>query len=419
MAYIGNQVQTVPFITDTFSGNGSITNFTLTRAPAGTASIAVFISGLYQPPTEYSLSGSVITFDLPPGIGTNNIVVLHIGNGSATQVPSDGSVTTIRIADGAVTAAKIASGVLPPAIANSAALYANGAFSHANVVFTTANSASNTATAAFTTANSASNTATAAFITANSASNTAIAAFTTANSASNTAIAAFTSSNTKANIASPSFTGFVGMGGKTGTVALDVNGAIHGNTIFRNTEGGSAAVPSFQPGNDNDTGMFHGGSNIIGFSTGAIQRLEINASGTVTLANGLSIGRTTVTGTPAATDGNVFSGTYTPTLTNTTGISSSAASACQYMRVGNVVTVSGQVQMYPNGSDFDMRMTLPIASAFTASRQASGHFSANGAYVLSGGTIAADVAGDRFLFLGNDTLNANLLFIFTATYQVL
>ena len=393
MAYIGNQVQTVPFITDTFSGNASTVNFTLTRAPAGTASIAVFIVGVYQAPTTYSLTGDVISFISPPGIGTNNIVVLHLGNGSATQVPSDGSVTTIRIADGAVTAAKLASGVLPTA-------HSNSAFNHANSAFAAANSANSTNA-------TQNNSITAAFVVANTASNTATAAFITANSASNTAIAAFTSSNTKATTASPTFSGFVGIG-KTGAVALDVNGAIHGNTIFRNTEGGSAAVPSF-----------HGGSNIIGFSTGAIQRLEINASGTVTLANGLSIGRTAVTGTPAATDGNVFSGTYTPTLTNTSGITSSAASACQYMRVGNVVTVSGQVQIFPNGSDFNMKMTLPIASAFTASRQASGHFSANGSYLLSGGTIAADVAGDRFLFLGNDTTSANLFFIFTSTYQVL
>ena len=404
MAYIGNQVQTVPFITDTFSGNASTVNFTLTRAPAGTASIAVFIVGVYQAPTTYSLTGDVISFISPPAIGTNNIVVLHLGNGSATQVPSDGSVTTIRIADGAVTAAKLASGVLPTA-------HSNSAFNHANSAFAAANSANSTNA-------TQNNSITAAFVVANTASNTATAAFITANSASNTAIAAFTSSNTKATTASPTFSGFVGIG-KTGAVALDVNGAIHGNTIFRNTEGGTAAVPSFQPGNDNDTGMFWGGSNIIGFSTGGIERLEIDASGTVILANGLSIGRTTVTGTPAATDGNVFSGTYTPTLTNSSGIASSAASACQYMRVGNVVTVSGQVQIAPTGSDFNMKMTLPIASAFTASRQASGHFSANGSYLLSGGTIAADVAGDRFLFLGNDTTSANLFFIFTSTYQVL
>jgi hypothetical protein len=107
MAFIGNSVQSVPFITDTFSGNASTVNFTLTRAPAGTASIAVFISGVYQAPTAYSLTGDVITFVSAPASGTNNLVVLHLGNGSATQVPSDGSVTTPRIAAGAVTGDKL------------------------------------------------------------------------------------------------------------------------------------------------------------------------------------------------------------------------------------------------------------------------------------------------------------------------
>jgi hypothetical protein len=154
MAYIGNQVQTVPFITDTFSGNASTTNFTLTRAPASTASIAVFISGLYQAPTTYTLSANVITFSSAPSIGTNNIIVLHIGNGSATQVPSDGSVTTIRIADGAVTAAKLASGVLPTAHANSAFSHANAAFTTANTAFFEADSAASYANSAFIAANS-------------------------------------------------------------------------------------------------------------------------------------------------------------------------------------------------------------------------------------------------------------------------
>ena len=107
MAFIGNSVQSVPFITDTFSGNASTVNFTLTRAPAGTASIAVFISGVYQAPTAYSLTGDVITFVSAPASGTNNLVVLHLGNGSATQVPSDGSVTTQTIAAGAVTGNKL------------------------------------------------------------------------------------------------------------------------------------------------------------------------------------------------------------------------------------------------------------------------------------------------------------------------
>jgi len=107
MSVIGNSVQSVPFITDTFSGNASTVNFTLTRAPAGTASIAVFISGVYQAPTAYSLIGDVITFGSAPALGTNSLVFLHLGNGSTVLIPSDVSVTTPRIADGAVTGVKL------------------------------------------------------------------------------------------------------------------------------------------------------------------------------------------------------------------------------------------------------------------------------------------------------------------------
>ena len=169
MSYIGNSVQTIPFITDTFSGNASTTNFTLTRAPASTASIAVFISGLYQPPTTYSLIADVISFVSAPANGTNNVVVLHIGNGSATQVPSDGSVTTPRIADGAVTAAKLAAGTLPTATANAAFIQANSAFVAANSAGSYANSAFIQANAAFVQANTPDSTANSAAIYANGA----------------------------------------------------------------------------------------------------------------------------------------------------------------------------------------------------------------------------------------------------------
>jgi|LauGreDrversion4_2_1035121.scaffolds.fasta_scaffold1047768_2 hypothetical protein len=100
MAYIGNTVRSVPFIVDTFSGNASATNFTLTRAPASTTSIAVFVNGAYQQPTaNYSLDVTTISFTVAPPTATNNIQVLHIGEGQiASQVPSDATVTTPKMA---------------------------------------------------------------------------------------------------------------------------------------------------------------------------------------------------------------------------------------------------------------------------------------------------------------------------------
>jgi len=165
MSYIGNQVTTIPFITDTFSGTGAQTVFTpLTRAPAGTAAIAVFISGVYQPPSAYSLNGDTLTFVSAPASGTGNIIVLHLGNGSAVQVPSDGSVTLIKLSNdtysyinSAFTAANAATATDTTQNTNitNAGTYANAAFTTANTPSYTANSAAAYANSAFTKANNA------------------------------------------------------------------------------------------------------------------------------------------------------------------------------------------------------------------------------------------------------------------------
>ena len=54
---------------------------------------------------------------------------------------TDGTVIASDIADNTITAAKLVSGLLPPAIANSAASYANSAFAAANSAGSYANSA--------------------------------------------------------------------------------------------------------------------------------------------------------------------------------------------------------------------------------------------------------------------------------------
>lgn len=157
MAFIGNQVTSIPFITDTFSGTGGQTAFTLTRAPAGSASIAVFISGVYQAPSAYTLSGTTLNFVVAPSSGTNNIVILHLGNGSTSQVPSDGSVTIARLAPDTYTYinAAFAAANSDSGVANSGATYANSAFGRANTAAVAANTPSATANSAASYANGA------------------------------------------------------------------------------------------------------------------------------------------------------------------------------------------------------------------------------------------------------------------------
>jgi hypothetical protein len=79
MSYIGASPTSVAFLTDQFSGTGSQTAFTLSAAPANTASILVAVSGVLQDPTTYSTSGLTLTFSSAPPSGTGNISVRYLG----------------------------------------------------------------------------------------------------------------------------------------------------------------------------------------------------------------------------------------------------------------------------------------------------------------------------------------------------
>jgi hypothetical protein len=68
---------------------------------------------------------------------------------------ADGTVVASDIADGTITLAKLQSGLLPPAIANSGAAYANSAFATANTVANNTTIASSYANSAFASANAA------------------------------------------------------------------------------------------------------------------------------------------------------------------------------------------------------------------------------------------------------------------------
>ena len=88
MALIGNPLNSVAFLTDSFNGNGSTTAFTMSVAPATSSSILVVITGVTQNPTTYSVVGTTLTFSTAPPSGTANISVRYLG------IPASGVVTT-------------------------------------------------------------------------------------------------------------------------------------------------------------------------------------------------------------------------------------------------------------------------------------------------------------------------------------
>ncbi len=98
----------ITVVEQTFNGTGAQTVFTLSSAPPYLTAVEVFLSGVRQVATTvYSVSGSTLTFTAAPPSGTANIYVRWL-TPVAAGVPTDGSVTTAKIADAAVTSAKIA-----------------------------------------------------------------------------------------------------------------------------------------------------------------------------------------------------------------------------------------------------------------------------------------------------------------------
>ena len=104
------------FTIDTFTGNGSTVNYTLTEAPASANAILVIVSGLVKTrTTDYTVSGTTLTFVSAPA-SSAPILVVHLGFSTVSRTGLvDGSITTTKLADGSVTNGKLGVGA---AVAN-------------------------------------------------------------------------------------------------------------------------------------------------------------------------------------------------------------------------------------------------------------------------------------------------------------
>lgn len=115
----------------------------------------------------------------------------------------------------------------------------------------------------------------------------------------------------------------------------------------------------------------------------------------------------------------VVSGTYTPTLTNAANIDTSTSYEAQYIRVGNIVTVSGNVEI--DATNDNTQTTLGISLPFSSDIGLVGDL-AGTAYcdVVAGmgSAVFGDVTNNRasLSYVTTETVNED--FFYTFTYQI-
>ncbi len=157
----------------------------------------------------------------------------------------DGTVIASDIADGTITLTKLQSGLLPSAIANSAASYANGAFASAN----TSAAAGSYANAAFATANTVTASgsyANSAFLVANNGVGIDVTQNTNISSAASYANAAFSQANTGGVTSIVAGTG-ISINQGTGAVTVTNSSTVNASQLAKawaNWAGSSGSINS-------------------------------------------------------------------------------------------------------------------------------------------------------------------------------
>ena len=150
---------------ESFSGNGSTTAFTLANSTT-TNACEVRISGVVQRnSTDFTVSGTTITFSTAPPNASNNVVVQYFGVGTL-QIPTDNSVTGAKLdvslvqgdvltATGTDTLARLAKGTANQQLTMNAGATAIEWQSNKNAVLISSVTASSSATVDFATGFSA------------------------------------------------------------------------------------------------------------------------------------------------------------------------------------------------------------------------------------------------------------------------
>lgn len=184
----------------------------------------------------------------------------------------------------------------------------------------------------------------------------------------------------------------------------------------------SSTVPRFRFSGDTDTGIGRSAADQVDVITNGTTKLSVTSDGRV-YGSALHNNAGAVTGT---TNQFIASGTYTATLTNVTNVANSSGGQSVWVRVGNVVTVSGTALIDPTAANTstELGVSLPIASGFTATTDCLGvattdNHPAGGDIGVASARVLADATNDRasIQFVSNDSLSAQS-YSWTFQYEV-
>ena len=130
---------------------------------------------------------------------------------------------------------------------------------------------------------------------------------------------------------------------------------------------------------------------LLGNGTGALQEVAPGSNGAVLQSNG----------TTWLAGAVIASGEWTPTATAVANLDSITAEKCRYQRIGSIVFVSGTVVIDTTGNNVtQFRLTLPIASNFANSQDASGTASLDDTHIYALMQVSGDTTNDALDFIG-------------------
>lgn len=113
------------------------------------------------------------------------------------------------------------------------------------------------------------------------------------------------------------------------------------------------------------------------------------------------------------------SGTYTPTLTGITNVAASTAYAARWIRIGNIVFVTGALDIDPTATGLvEIELTLPVASNFGTTVDLAGVTGAQLDPSRAGG-ISSVVATDKARLSFTTTTTTNLTSHYSYSYSVI